>query len=434
MRKIFRNGIAATALLLLAPQYVAAWGHTWAGAMIESAVRSLVWKLGPLKYNAALMVYNTGYNSDIFNGMRPTRYPDFISYIVPDLQILAPLSRKLILEVDEQPQYTFFLDNDKERAFNNIFAGRAHIVFDRWYFQASGIMSDIKQRINSELDIRARMKDDNAVGLAVWQLSKKNSMQFRYTTSRIRYENVSGEGYDISQNLDRNESYFSVGSLYQRHSDSAFYINAEYGTIDFSQTMSSYKNTRSYSIFAGWQFLKGGDASTSRFGGAISFGYNWFDLSDVEMSDFHGLVGNTNLTYALTRLTSLRVFLSRSPSFSVYSDMAFYVQTTVGTGFSHTFTRNLTFSYDIMYGRNTYRAGDGAEGGTERSPIKDINQTIRLTMRVRKYLILSMLGSLGNRRNPLAVQQNSSRGFIGIGITYGFPGLEPTVPTIIGSR
>lgn len=436
MRKFVWCGVVFSVFLFLSPRPVSAWGHTWAGALLESAFNALTWRLGPFRYNAALMLDNTGYDSDIYSGMRARKTPDFVLSLAPDFQTMIPFSKKFVLEVDDSPQYSFFLDTRSERNWNNEFISRAHVVLDKWYFQVGGVFNNVRERLSPEIEIRARRKEENLTGLALWQISKARSLLFQYSTLRLRYNDLEDGVDEFNRNLDRRESYFSVGALSQNRARAMYFLNAEYGTIDFSQMESRFKNTASYAVYGGVEFLPSpeGSSSLARFTGRLDIGYNWFNLLALGAKDYHGLVANTNMTFGLNRSTSLQLRLSRGPRFSAYSNIDFYVQTAAGVGISHSFTRRLTLSYDITYGRNIYRAAGEAVGVPGERITKDLYQAIRLKMKLRRDLTVTLIGDLVNRNSWLTEQPDSSRVLLGIGLIYGFPGIESTVPTILNSR
>ncbi len=434
MKRLAWYGAAAAAVLLLLPRPAGAWGNTWAGGYLEAAYNALRWRLGPVRYNAALMVYNTGYDSDIYFGMTGERTPDFTSDIIPDFQALYPISRKFVLEVEEQPQYAFFAKTEGERNFNNIASGRAHIVLDRWYFQASGTHSNVRERLSSDLNMRVRLNQFDMKGIALWQASKTKSVLVQYTASRLRYEDLTYAGSEISRNLDRNESYAVLGLLSQNRSGAIYYLNGEYGAIDFTDPLSANKNTGSYAAYAGIEFLPapGEDSALSRISGRINVGFNWFDLKDPAQRDYKGWVCNTNLSLGLSRRTSVQASLVHGPRFSALSGMTFFIQNSFGGGFSHSFSRRVNFSYNIAFSRNKYQAAAGAAAAG--SAVRDLVQSVRLGMQLRRSLSLTLLGGAWNRDSWMAVRQESSRLFAGIEFVFGYPGLEPTVPLIINTR
>lgn len=434
MKKIALGAVLCTALLLLVPKSASAWGNTWAGNALETALDSEAFRLGALRYSAALMMYNAGYDSDIYFGMLAEKKPDFTFNLVPDFQALYPFSRKFVLEIDEQPDYIFYADNHKERALNNIFSPRLHFVLKNWYFSAMGVFSNVRQRMNPDLDLRVRLKENDLRGIALWQLSKADSLLFQYSTAWLDYTNPTDPEYDISVNMNRRETYYSAGFLLQPKSQAIYFINGEYGRMDFDYASSFYKNTESYAIYAGVEFrpVPESTAVAGRLSGRISIGYNWFNIIDPSQQDYKGLVGNTNFSYSFSRRTSARLVLARAPRFSPYSGMAFYVGNSIGGGFSHMFAQRLTLSYDINYGRNKYEAAAGST--TTGATVKDLGQTISLAVQLRRDLTLTFLGNLWNRQSFMTETTNVARWFAGVMIIYGFPGLEPTVPTIIQAR
>jgi hypothetical protein len=51
-------------------------------------------------------------------------FPDFTLSAGVPIQILLPVSKKIVLDLTDYPQYMFYLDTERERGWNNVFQGR----------------------------------------------------------------------------------------------------------------------------------------------------------------------------------------------------------------------------------------------------------------------------------------------------------------------
>jgi hypothetical protein len=410
-------------LTMVINNHAFAWGNTWMGTLLEQAITSARGQAGAFRYNASLQIDRAGYDSDIYFGMLGENVPDYTGSAGPDIQVFLPLKRKVVFEVLDSPRYVFYSKTEQERTLNNIFTGNMHIVFDRVYFQAGGELIDAKQRLSPELSINVRLKEDILSGLVFWQASRETSFALQYQRSRYRYENPSVEFPDISVSLNRTESLVNLMAYLQQRSRARFSLQAQYGAYAFSEEVARYKDSRSYGIFGGVEFLppEGGyEGQTSGVRGSINLGYKYLDILDPLQKDYSGMAGNAEISLGIFKLTALRLFFSRGPQFSAYSGVNYYVQTAFGVGLSRSLSRHVIFTYDFAYGRSDYPAEEVSDGASQvRSADRYLTHAFRLGYQVIKDLEISLLADLGRRNSKLAPRPVSDRYFIGLSLTYG---------------
>jgi hypothetical protein len=422
IKKLLLGGSVLVLTTLLSNQAYA-WGSTWMGTLLEQIITSARGGVGQFRYNASLQIDSAGYDSDIFFGMLGKSVPDYTFSAGPDVQVFLPLKEKLVFEILDSPRYVFYAKTDQERTFNNAFSGNMHIVFDRVYFQAGGELIDVKQRLSSELSINVRLKEDILSGLVFWQASRETSFALQYRRSRYRYENPSTEFPGISTSLNRTDNLVNLMAYLQQRSRARFSLQAQYGSYVFSEEVARYKDSRSYGIFGGVEFLppEGGyEGQTSGVRGIINVGYKYFDVIDPLQKDYSGLAGNAGIALGIFKLTALRLFFSRGPQFSTYSGVNYYVQTACGVGLSRSLSRHMLFTYDFAYGRSDYPAEEVSDGASQvRSADRYLTHAFTVSYRVLKDLEVSLLADLGRRHSKLAPRPVSDRYFIGISLTYG---------------
>jgi len=139
-------------------------GQTWAGTSLAEMIESARWRAGALRFNASLNLSNVGYDTDVYYGYLEEPTPDFTLTGRVPFQALLPLSKKIVLEVNESPEYMFYLETEKERAWNNVFSGRIHFALEKLYVQAGGMLSNVRHRMGPEFDVNVREKFDRLDG------------------------------------------------------------------------------------------------------------------------------------------------------------------------------------------------------------------------------------------------------------------------------
>jgi hypothetical protein len=410
-------GIAAIVLVLLLPGRSLSWGSTWLGANLERIVNDARWRMGTLKYNASLQLSNAGYDSDVYFGSALKPVPDYTFTAGPQVRLFVPLAKGVILDLSEMPQYAFYLRTAGDRAFNNSLRGQLHLALDRLYFQAGGKLVSAKERVSTELNIHIRRREDDLTGMSFWQVSEKTALALQYRSFRYEYEPSADGSINIGLNLNRTERYFNLTGYLQQVARSRLYMDAEYGSFSFKEPLSRNKDSRSYGLFIGLEFLPAPEKQEQGKGieGKINFGYKSFDFLDPRRPDYRGLVGNSSLVLRLVERTALRAGFTRDIQFSAFSDIAIYIQTSVGAGLSYAFTRMISFLYDFSYNRNKYVQIQNV-GSLQQDEY--FNHSLGFSVRLQKNLEGSLVASFGRRNrntDPAALPRN----FIGFTLNYG---------------
>lgn len=425
MKKAIFAGLSAAFLLGSVPTRAFAQGQTWIGQMLEQSIKSAWGKAGSLRYIAALQADSAGYDSDIYFGMLANRVPDYTLSAGPDIRVFLPVKKRVIFDIADSPRYIFFARTERERALNNAFNGNLHLVFNRIYVQAGAVLVNAKQRLNTELNLNVRVKTDDYSGLVLWQASKEMSFALRYQRSKYAYENLASEATDFQANLDRTESFAHFLAYLQQRSRIRLFLDSEYGTYRFTNRLSSFKDSRSYGVYAGAEFVPpagGYEGETSGMRGSLSLGYKRLDVIDHSQKDYSGLAGNATFSLGIMRLTALRLFFSRSPQFSGYSGRIYFLETAYGIGLSRSLSKHVLLTYDFSYSRSDYPAAEAAGASpTATSSFRYETHSLRLGFRMRKDLQFSLLADLGRRSQPSALRPVSHRAFVGFSLTYGHP-------------
>ena len=198
-------------------------GQSWLGQSLEQRINSAWGRAGVLRYNAALQIDSAGYDSDIYFGLFDQPVPDYLFSLGPDLNILLPVTKRIVFDIADSPRYVFFAKTVPERTLNNTFNGNLHIVFDRVYIQGGAGLVNAKERLNPELNVYDRLKSNDYSGLILWQASQQASFAFQYQRTKYAYEDLSSEPTDIGVNLDRTESFARLFGYLQQRSRARFY-------------------------------------------------------------------------------------------------------------------------------------------------------------------------------------------------------------------
>ncbi|HOW84880.1 MAG TPA: outer membrane beta-barrel protein [Candidatus Aminicenantes bacterium] len=394
--------------------------NTWSGESLALMVDQAQWKLGLLRVNAGFQLTNAGYDTDIYYGYGDGAEPDATLTAALPLQIILPISRKAVLDVTETPQYVFYLQTERERAWNNLLRARLHLALDRFYFRFEGGLDDIRRRLSPELNLNVRQKQSVVDGIALWQASRKTSFAFLYGLSRFEYGSSDLGLLDVAAVLDRDEQYLDALTFFQPTPRLRLHLDGQYGTYGFANPASRNRDARSYGLLGGFEFLpREGEAEDSRgVTGSVRLGFMRFDLRDAAMADESNFVGDALVSARLIRRTTLRLLLARSFQFSAFSGSTYYLSTRFGGGITRHFSRRASISYDVSVVRGSYPVTDPEPGLADDINYRYLLHDISLDFRLRRDLWLSLVGSLG-RRTIGGEEVSRSRNFFGLNLFYG---------------
>ena len=246
--------MAGVSWLMVAPGTAYGQGETRAGASLAQMIESARWRLGVFRINAALELSNAGYDSDLYSGYLAEPVADYTFSASTPVQVLVPVSKKVVIDLSDRPQYVFYLDTPRERAWNNTFRGQVHIARKNIYIQAGGGMSNVRRRLSYELDINVRQKQDSLGGLVLWQVSKRASLAFVYGSAKYDLGQAEFGGVSLSDNFNRKEDYFDFITYIEASSKVRFFVDGQYGSYAFTKVEFRFKDARSYGVFGGIEF------------------------------------------------------------------------------------------------------------------------------------------------------------------------------------
>lgn len=402
----------------LAPGPVFGQGQTWAGANLAQMIESARWRLGIFRINAALALANVGYDSDVYYGYKAEPTPDYTFSAGAPVQVLIPVSKKIILDVFDNPVYLFFLDTQRERAWNNSFSGQVHFALNRVYIQAGGGLSNTRRRISSELEVNVRQKTDSVGGLLIWQASKGVAFSVVYGGAKFDVGDAEYGGTNLGGRLNRRENHFDLITYLQTSPRIRFFLDGQYGTYRFAETTSSSRDARSYAVFGGLEFAPrvGEVLQGAGIQGSVSLGYMRFDLIDPLWIDGSGFAGEANLSAELMKKTTGRVSFSKGFQFSIYAGSTYYLSTSYGGGISRLLSRKATLSYDVSFGHSSYPT----DGGEALQSVRNryTAHTFSLNLKLARHLGITFLGRLSQRIRD-AADQPRNRNFFGFNLVYG---------------
>lgn len=406
----------------------AAQGRTWAGDSLAQMIESARWRFGVFRVNALLALTNAGYDSDVYYGYVQSPVDDFSAAVSLPIQVLLPFGKKAALEINERPEYLYFLQTAGERAWSNTLGARAHWALEKVYFQAGAGRAELRRRLNPELDVNIREKTDSLSGTVLWQASEKISLAVLYGFAKYVYGEDNFAGFDLAEALNRRENSADLVAYVQPGSKTRFFIDGQYSSYAFTEAASRGRNARSFGAFSGLSFIprQDDDSPVAPPQGNISIGFKYFDFLDPALVDGSGFVGAIDVSMGLFPKTSARAFFSRDFIYSAYSNGTYFMSTSYGAGIGRRLTRRATANYDLIMGVSAYPGGTSGQSAADRN-FRFSNHAFTINVQLSRYLSISVLAQLGRRRFNEAAAP-SMRNFFGFGLMYGLSPRPVSMP------
>ncbi|MDH7514054.1 MAG: outer membrane beta-barrel protein [Clostridiales bacterium] len=362
-----------------------------------------------------------GYDDNIYGtyGNRPP-VADYTASLSIPINVYLPFRDWLLLSFSDSPQYDYFFDLDKERAFNNSYsAGFRMLLLNRFVVSGAYGVSRTKFRQFMEIDRRIFQELRSSSGSIFLETVRGSSLGFTAAIRDYAYEDVTLEGSDVplSRALDREEREGRIEFYYPVFTDSSFFMNFGYIEYRFINPEGTFRDSYAYQANAGIAFPMFGRAR-----GTLSLGYRKLVPRDENLKGFSGPVGNTSVELRLGRF-NLRARYIRDIPFS-YGSSFFYVSNNYGAGLSFYLSSLIRLDYDFSYGGGRYPEAtsitlpDGTREVVERNDIYR-GHSASIVFRIIRNTGLG-LSAVYSERNSSYDLWDSDRLSVGVFLTYDF--------------
>ena len=388
----------------------------WMANTVLSLFQNAPWKLGTVRAYRQFTLGNAGYDSDIYYGYYDTHYPDASFNAAPAFQWFVPLSKLVIFDSYQSLEGVFYFKNENERAFNFVTRNQVHFLSKKFYGKTGLNYSNVRQRFSPELLIHIRQEEISWDGLFLWQFSRSTAAAWQIRGARLNYRQPAYEGISIDRELNRNEYYADAFLYFQPGMRSRLFLNGQLGLYDFRYSESKFKDSHTYAVFGGLEFIPALGSPRPVFEGNFNIGYMYLDLKNRQFKDASALVGNGNILLNLSRWLSLQAYYSRDFSVSVYSSLLHYLQTTYGGGLRFTLSKRVTLGNDFAQGLSKYPLSQ--EESLTGPEYRFTTMMANLGIRISRDWSLNIFGTF-NQRKLLPEERKLKRYFIGFNLTFG---------------
>ncbi|MFX0202992.1 MAG: outer membrane beta-barrel protein [Candidatus Hodarchaeota archaeon] len=342
------------------------------------------WQIGPLRIFPALELKDVGYDGNVYY-QREDEEPisDFTTTISPEVKVYLLFRNSLILSLTENPEYIYYLEQKRERRWNNTFAADFRLLFLNRFVISGGFSNlDRRWRASSEFDVRANELRKSLEGSLFYETARRTTFGFSVFSEKISYEDIVSPEEEIylSRDLNREENSVNVEFYYRIYSEASIFIKGGYTEYNFEYPESQWRDSYSYQMYSGLRF-----PLLAKIRGTFSLGYKKHVPLSEEKKGFSGLIGNTRLEFRLGRF-NFRLKYSRDNQFSYWTESIFFIEDNYGTGVSFYLFKFLRLDGDYSYGIADYPETTTViypDGSVEEIKRKDIYTTYSLGFVVR---------------------------------------------------
>jgi hypothetical protein len=222
-----------------------------------SAVKAKViadssFKIGFLYFTPLFLLDNVGYTSSIYT-YDANEIPDWTGDIGLGLRTSAVVANRLILQAEDMPIYSYYLNNKDLRAWSNRFAANAYSFVGPFNLKAGYARNDLRQRPSLEFSRPFHLVESE--WLAETDIGRKSNL-FLTVYSRLN-KLVYGEdpyiaGPSLADSLNHSRNVF--GLRLNRRIFSSTFIYANYEMSDYVFASRAERDTRSQTMALGIVF------------------------------------------------------------------------------------------------------------------------------------------------------------------------------------
>jgi hypothetical protein len=280
--------------------------------------------LGPFYVTPRIAVREFGVDSNVFNaGGEPES--DFTATVTPSADVWVPVARRLLLRTTVGSDLVWYANFNTERSIDPQASGRAELYLRRITLFVEGAYRNTRQRLNYEVDLRARHVEEAAgAGVAV-RLTPKFSIETTGRVDDLRFDgDTAFDGISLQRTLNQKTTGYGVAVRHRLTPLTT--VALRYEQIEDAFAYSPARDSKSFRVMPGIEFKP-----RALISGSAYVGYREFTPKvDGTLPQFSGLVAQLGLSYTLLGSTTFGVTYSRDLTYSYEELQPFFINNSVG--------------------------------------------------------------------------------------------------------
>jgi hypothetical protein len=360
--------------LCAAALMVAAGGASVSAQPPPDAVEQAAIRLGPFGINPSVVVRDVGIDDNVFNESRDPKR-DFTFTLTPRADVLFRAG-SVRTTITTATDYVYYETYESERGANQLASVRFDIDLGRLqpYAMASG--ANTRERLNREVDARARHRTITYTGGLSVRIASRTSLGAAVRRTTMRFDDGTAfRGIPLDESFDSRTDAVEGSFDFELTPLTTFRLVGERAEQAFD--LQPARNSRSYRLGPMLTF-----SPLGLLNGSASVGYRRFEPNDPLLVPYSGLVANVGLTALIAGRHKLETAFNRDVQYSYERQAPYYLS----TGGSATWTTQVTSTFDVRVTgarqRLRYR-GDVVELGGDTFTSYGGGIGVRLAHRVR---------------------------------------------------
>jgi hypothetical protein len=300
--------------------------------------------VGPLYFTPQLHLKELGVDSNVFNAAGDQK-SDFTFTVRPAADAYIPVARRALFQVRAATDLVWYATYATERSIDPQFLGRSEVYIRRVTLFAEGEYINTRERLNYEVDARARHVENNGTAGVAVRLTPKFSVEVAGRMDEMRFDaDEEFDGVRLQRQLDRKTTGYSVSTHHRLTPLTTIVVR--YEGIEDKFRFAPLRDSRSVRVMPGVEFKP-----RALIKGSAYIGYRRFTPSASQaLPEFSGLVGQLGLSYTLLGSTTFGVSFARDLTYSYDEVRPFFVNTWVGASVRRAVGRR----FDVLVSADRY--------------------------------------------------------------------------------
>ncbi len=317
-------------------------------AMAQSSPDEASIKFGPVGINPTFVVRNMGVDNNVFNDAQNPK-SDFTMTLIPGVQVLFQ-PRRLTFSFTASSDYVYFQTYTSQRSTNGAAAIRGDVDLGIIGLSASASGINTRERLNAEIDERARHHDTRYTGSVSVHLATRTTVTATVRQSNLVFDPGSefrGEDLAVAMNSRINGVDGTLGLQLTPFTKFEVIVGREHQTFDTA----TERNSKTWRVAPTFTFSPG-----ALLTGSATVGYRQTTGESVALQDYRGLVASANVTALIVGRYQLQTGVLHDLRYSYERATPYFIL----TGITETLTTMLPAGFDVVgsagWQRLAYRA------------------------------------------------------------------------------
>jgi hypothetical protein len=311
----------------------------WAQDEIDEARKSARLHLGGVYLTPTVQIKEFGLDSNVFNAAGEGA-SDFTATFSPGADIAVPFARRALITGHADTDLVYYQKYANQRSVNPNVSLRATGFFHRLSVFTEGTYLNTHQRVNQEIDARARRTDEGLQAGFDLRLLPKLSATMSGRIGRLDY---AGDQFfrdvNLRESLAEDSRSVAVAIRYRATPLTTLVIRGDAGQERF--LFATVKDTDSYRVMPGVELKP-----RALISGSAYVGFRRFQPLNPLVPEYRGAVAAASLRYLLQSATAFTLTIDRDVQYSFQELNPYYIGTGVGVGVR----RQLAGSFDATAG------------------------------------------------------------------------------------